>query len=135
MSDVKVIFRLRKEGQIDEALQLATQLFGQFPDDPWVIRAYGWVLYDKLKAALNNGDQERIEEFSTHLGGINIPEEDTLLREQVQRLLKLRLPGARRFREASQLDREGNYEEALRIFRSIAEESPDSGDEFHNSYG
>lgn len=42
---------LRKAGHIEEAYRLGRQALGEYPDD-WSVRgAFGWVLYDKIKAS------------------------------------------------------------------------------------
>lgn len=47
------ITNLRKIGKIQEAYKLAIQRYAQDPNNIWVKRAYGWVLYEILKIEKN----------------------------------------------------------------------------------
>jgi tetratricopeptide (TPR) repeat protein len=47
----KDIFELRKAGKLDEALRAARTEHARDPKDTWILRAYGWVLYDYVKKA------------------------------------------------------------------------------------
>ncbi len=49
MSDSQTVFRLRKEGRLDEALTMAREGYAANANDTWMQRAYGWVLYDLIK--------------------------------------------------------------------------------------
>jgi tetratricopeptide (TPR) repeat protein len=46
------IFRLRKQGDLNAALELARKRRREDPRDIWIARAYGWVLYDLAKQSL-----------------------------------------------------------------------------------
>lgn len=48
----KEIFRLRKQGELNAALELARKRRREDPDDVWIVRAYGWVLYDLARQSL-----------------------------------------------------------------------------------
>jgi tetratricopeptide (TPR) repeat protein len=54
MSDSQEIFQLRKEQRLEEALIKARTAFESTPQDIWVQRAYGWVLYDLLKREIES---------------------------------------------------------------------------------
>jgi tetratricopeptide (TPR) repeat protein len=47
------VFRHRREGRLAEALDLARAEFRARPDDVWLLRAYGWVLYDHVKKPID----------------------------------------------------------------------------------
>ena len=60
MNDTKEIFRLRREGEIDQAYAMAREaMAGSFADD-WDVRALSWCLVDLLKRAARQNDGVRL---------------------------------------------------------------------------
>lgn len=51
MADVDTLRSLRKEGRLSEAYALGQRLVREAPTDKWTAQIFGWVLYDRLKAA------------------------------------------------------------------------------------
>lgn len=135
MSDVKEIFRLRREGQLNEALDQARSLYSLIPDDEWAVKALGWVLYDKLKNALAENNQEEIDLFSEELTALNIGQDDEMLYNSISRLLAQQNPANRLLAEARRNDFEGNHELALNTFRQIKGQFADDDISFNNAYG
>ncbi len=43
------VFKLRREGKIEEALNLAKELYNENSNDEWNAKALGWSLIDKIK--------------------------------------------------------------------------------------
>jgi hypothetical protein len=60
MSDSKAVFTLRKEGRWDEALAMAREGYAANANDIWMQRAYGWVLYDLIKHAVQEFEDKQI---------------------------------------------------------------------------
>lgn len=60
MSDSKAVFTLRKEGRLDEALAMAREGYAANANDIWMQRAYGWVLYDLIKHAVQEFEDKQI---------------------------------------------------------------------------
>lgn len=59
------ITALRKNGQLTEAFDLATELLAAEPDNVWTKRAMGWVRYERLKAAAKSkASDEFIQEWT-----------------------------------------------------------------------
>ena len=58
-----------REGQIQEAYELAKSDVAPNPNDPWTQRELGWALYYKIKAAYDNRDYQEIvavlDDFAT----------------------------------------------------------------------
>ncbi|GIV07386.1 MAG: hypothetical protein KatS3mg017_0588 [Fimbriimonadales bacterium] len=52
------IMALRKQGRLQQAYERAQQALQQSPEDLWVRRAMGWVLYDSLKRELQSVSEE-----------------------------------------------------------------------------
>ena len=134
MTDVKNIFRLRKEGELDDALVQARELFDNLPNDPWVIRAYAWVLYDKLKMAYTARNSHEIKLYTEELAKLTLPDGDDILIENVGRILRQGNPREQKLRQASELDYAGDHPGALRIFREIRDQFSDADTAFHTAY-
>jgi len=60
MSDSREVFQLRKEHRLDEALTKARAGFKDTPQDIWMQRAYGWVLYDLLKREIDAFENQKV---------------------------------------------------------------------------
>jgi tetratricopeptide (TPR) repeat protein len=82
MSDSKAVFALRKAGEIEKALELARTLMDQTPEDTWLIRAYGWSLYDAVKRAEKSKNRPKALELMVEFNRLQIPEDDELLLKQ-----------------------------------------------------
>lgn len=60
----KDVTDLRKQGQLNEAFGLATELLVAEPDNVWTKRAMGWVRYERLKAvAKSKASDEFVQEW------------------------------------------------------------------------
>jgi hypothetical protein len=75
MGDSREVFQLRKERRLDEALTKARAGFQDAPQDIWMQRAYGWVLYDLLKREIDAFENQTVS--AAHL----VDRLDTFLRE------------------------------------------------------
>lgn len=54
------IFSLRKKGHSSEALAMARAEYSTAPKDIWLLRAYGWALFDHIKAIVERYDQKQL---------------------------------------------------------------------------
>ncbi|CAH0999058.1 hypothetical protein LEM8419_00353 [Neolewinella maritima] len=79
----KDITELRKAGQLSEALELATLLLVEKPDDIWVKRAASWVHYEYLKANATPSGKKRFAKHLEALQALNLSAEEDLLFGQV----------------------------------------------------
>lgn len=135
MSDIQKVFRLRKAGKDDEALALAETLYALDPSDPWNIRAFGWVMYDRLKAAIASESEDEILLYTGKLETLPVPEEDEILKRQVTFLLMQASPVRRMLLRAVSLDFNGEHEKALAMFRDMKNHLPGIMPEYHKAYG
>lgn len=55
---VSEIYSLRREGDLDEALELARTAHNEYPDQDDVSKAYGWTLCSLCKQAIANGQMD-----------------------------------------------------------------------------
>ena len=68
LSSTNKVFDLRKEGRLDEALQMARGLFQHNPNDVWNVRALGWVL---ISLIWENKDSESLQDYINELTDLN----------------------------------------------------------------
>jgi tetratricopeptide (TPR) repeat protein len=97
------INNLRKQGKLEEAYRLAREALQNAPDDLWLNRAMGWVLYDLIKRELQtvSDDEEdgigadsassnlnfgRIQRYFAEYQRLQLPSDDTWIRSQMLRL-------------------------------------------------
>jgi tetratricopeptide (TPR) repeat protein len=76
MPDTQQIFKLRKDGKLEEALAQSRQLFAEKPLDSWLIRAYGWTLHDTLKTTKGPNADEIVRGLFAEFEALQIPKEE-----------------------------------------------------------
>jgi tetratricopeptide (TPR) repeat protein len=128
------IFRLRKQGKLQEALNLALNALENDPDDMWVATAYAWVLYSLGKNALQNNDLNLVENYVNEFDELNVLDEEGFLENSFNYLRQQLNPNQRRLRQAAQLEREGNHGQALAIYRELLPGMQEDS-RFSESYG
>ncbi|MEP4076990.1 DUF7017 domain-containing protein [Haloferula sp.] len=109
------VIALRREGKHEEALKLARETFAKEPGNTWGVGALGWCLYDEVKRLKESGDTDALAKVGKELSELKIPESDTMLRKCVDRILGIGPIG-----KATQLSKEGNHLEAVKLLRRIA---------------
>lgn len=77
------ITALRKEGRIEEAFKLAMQSLSQQPDNIYTLRALCWVLYDKLKIAVEQSEHRDVIDIYAHINQLNIPKDENMFWERI----------------------------------------------------
>jgi tetratricopeptide (TPR) repeat protein len=95
------IDNLRKQGRLEEAYRLARQALENAPEDLWLKRGMGWVLYDLIKRELREVHEEeeveqladtvnvnlrRVHRYFTEFRQLSLPLEDNVIRSQMLRL-------------------------------------------------
>lgn len=97
------INNLRKQGKLEEAYRLAREALQNAPDDLWLNRAMGWVIYDLIKrelqtvsdddedgadaeSTLSNVNFGRIQRYFAEYQRLQLPISDTMIRSQMLRL-------------------------------------------------
>lgn len=117
MADTREIFSLRKEGRIDEALRMARELYEVELNDEWVIKAYAWCLYDKIKALIATGNYPEAQRFGSVVERLPIDDSDDILFSSVQRVILNLNPDRRLISEAKEKSKTGNHEEAISLLK------------------
>ena len=134
MPDSRDVFNLRREGQLDDAINLARQIFAKSPNDEWLIKAYGWTLHSLLIREQNQNNTQRMRQLYAEFNRLEIPQDDQLLigkRNQWQG----RVPAddgvetAYQFAQRAKAEsKAGNSREALRIYREAMHAYPEDAD-------
>ncbi|MFZ4595214.1 MAG: DUF7017 domain-containing protein [Verrucomicrobiaceae bacterium] len=108
------VFALRKQGEREEALKLARETYAKDSGNTWNVGALGWCLYDEVKR-LQGGDAESLAKAERELSNLKIPENDTMLREGVDRVL-----GTGLLSRANALSQDRKHHEAVEMLRPAA---------------
>jgi hypothetical protein len=125
MPDTKTIFALRKQGDLQQAYELAIEAYNQYPSDEWVKKAYAWVLYDLAKEALNAQDLDLSKKYISDFMLINIPDSDNILHDSFEHMKQKFEPARIELGKAIQLDKEGHFIEAYNVLRNLNEQLHD----------
>lgn len=117
MASTKEIFALRKQGKIEEAFNLADALFNIDPNDEWVIKAYAWTLYDKIKILVEQKEYTKAKQLGEKLEQLPIEESDKYLYPSVQRVLLSIDPNREILKRAKAKSEAGDHSEALKLYK------------------
>lgn len=116
--------RLRKEGRLQEALELARALFREQHNDIWVLRAYGWALnaalWEARKADCLPQAQELVKEFQQ----LNLPEDEDRLIDSRTQHAEACGPGVHVRSALSKLQRDKQHDEVWRQGRAWLRKQP-----------
>lgn len=125
------IFALRREGRLEEALNLSRQSLSEKPGDPWVLRGYGWTVHSLLIKAQDEKQWDKMRELLEEFNGLDVPADDELLIAK-RKEWPGRLPAAdgsetvwQIRQSAKEASGAGNYQEALSIYREGLKSFPD----------
>jgi hypothetical protein len=119
MSDTKEIFRLRKEGEVDQAYTLAKEAMTGPDTDDWDVRALSWCLIDLLKRAARHNDRARLSTFADELKSLPLPEEDDILENQRRFALSLAEKGRHEILSARNHSKAGRHKEACYLYHDL----------------
>lgn len=110
---------LRKGGRLDDAYRLALDLISSPEADEWTWRAYGWCLIDLVKRHASDREPGVLQEYIGQLSAFQVPQGDKLLTEHRERALALAVEDRRAVMEAKKLGKNGQHEEAIRVFAAV----------------
>ncbi len=83
MSKFQEINVLRKEGKLDDAFHLATSSMEVNPDDLWLKRALGWVVYEYLNRSVSAKDFVLYLKWMRSFVDLRVDEEENMLWDSV----------------------------------------------------
>lgn len=143
--DSKTVFDLRNEAKdlvgkdklnlLDKALNIARDLYTAVPSDEWVQKAFAWVLIDLCKYCLldKKPDQARIYFDELNLIKFRMGKDEVL--ESQKEFLRPKIDiNYAEIQRAEELNKSGEYGEALVIFKSLLSQSRLS-ELYHETYG
>ena len=115
-SGTNQVTALRKQGNLQQAHQLAMTLYNADKDDEWVQRALAWVLHDIVKAELTTNPNNANHCFNQL---INMRLNDQYINEGIERLRVQMSPTHHAVENANRLSKARQHQQALNEFRSI----------------
>lgn len=132
--ETKIVFDLRKSGKIGEAYEKAQQLFEANPEDEWVKKAVFYTLYDKIKAAVDNGDKEGLKLWVKKVDLLQLPKGDEVIDNCQSKIRRMLDPNHDLLQQASEYSKQKQYKKAVEIYKSVIADYKE--DEYvNNSYG
>lgn len=115
----KDVFAKRREGKIDEAYRMASQLINNPQPDDWDIKAFAWCIIDLIKRDAKAGNQQNLLQYKQQLEAIRVDPNDEILNDQSSYALKLCNPNSQLILQAKNLSKSGRNREAANIYWKI----------------
>jgi hypothetical protein len=117
--DTRRVFELRREGKIQEALNMALQLYQIDPNDTWNQSALAWPLIDMCKAALVQNNLAEAQKYFNQLIAIKFTSIDDIITSQIA-FLKPKIDiNYSKIQEAENLSKNGNHKLALNTMKAM----------------
>ena len=117
--DSRTVFELRREGKIQEALNMALQLYQIDPDEAWNQSALAWPLIDLCKAALTQNNLTEAQKYFNQLAAINFTSVDDIITSQIAFLRPKIDINYSKIQEAENLSKNGNHKLALSNMKAM----------------
>ena len=117
--DTRTVFELRREGKIQEALDMALKLYQIDPDDSWTQSALAWPLIDLCKASLAQNNLNQAQKFFNQLIAINFTNVDDIISSQIAFLRPKIDINYTKIQEAENLSKNGNHKLALSNMKAM----------------
>lgn len=114
----KDVFSKRREGPLDEAYQMATELVSRPGADDWDYKALAWCCVDLIKRDATAGNPQAIDGYRAHLEKVDATG-DEILRKQIQFALSLCTASGAEMAKARSLSKSGKHLEAAAIYRKL----------------
>lgn len=121
MNGTRDVFQLRREGRLQEALQLARQLYAENPNDPWCVKALAWSLYSAWKAREQPQETGLLAE---ELLALTVPSDDEMLQRSLQAVRRAQDPAHPDIARAKELSQAGNHEQAAAVLEQCLRRYP-----------
>lgn len=111
--DTRTVFALRKQGRVQEALDMALKLYENDPQDSWTQSALAWPLIDLCKAALKENSLNQAQKYFNQLIAINFTDIDDIVKSQITFLRPKIDINYAHIEAAEILSKNGNHKQAL----------------------
>jgi hypothetical protein len=115
----KDVFAKRKEGKIDEAYQMVTQLIKAPQPDDWDIKAFGWCLIDLIKRDVAANQMQNIPQYKQQLVAISGPALDEVLAKGQQYAISLCNPNHQLLKQAKLFSQDEKYDQSIAIYKNL----------------
>lgn len=83
MNKFQEINTLRKEGKLEEAWLKASEYVSVCPDDAWIKRAMGWVIYDYMNICVSSKDFAKFLDWLEKIAALKVDKDDIMLLDHV----------------------------------------------------
>lgn len=117
--DSRTVYELRREGKIQEALDMALKLYQIDPHDSWTQSALAWPLIDLCKASLTQNSLNQAQKYFNQLTAINFTDVDDIISGQITFLRPKIDINYSKIQEAENLSKNGNHKLALSKMKAM----------------
>ena len=117
--DTKTVFELRRAGKIEEALNMALELYRIDPNDGWTQSALAWPLIDLCKLALTQNSLNQAQNYFNQLVAINFTAIDDIISSQITFLRPKIDINYAKIQDAENLSKDGNHRQALSNMKAM----------------
>lgn len=117
--DTRTVFELRREGKIQEALDMALKLYQIDPFDTWTQSALAWPLIDLCKSSLAQNSLNQAQKYFNQLIAINFTDVDDIISKQIAFLRPKIDINYAKIQEAENLSKNGNHKLALSNMKAM----------------
>lgn len=124
MISSKDVFAKRKQGQLDEAYELASQLISAPGAGEWEQKALGWCLIDLIKRDSGTDNSQALEHYRSKLQAIVVSAGDEIFAKQRDFAFSLCQPDGRLRAEAKSLSMRGEHAQAVALLRKAFAAQP-----------
>lgn len=124
MADSNEVFAKRKQGQLDEAYELALQLVKEPGAGEWEQSALAWCLIDLIKREARAGNTVPLEDYRVRLERITPSSKNEILSGQRDYALSLCRPDSRLRAEAKALSQNGAHAQAVEKYHEALAAQP-----------
>jgi hypothetical protein len=132
--DTKTVFELRKEGKLEEALNMALKLYSIEPYDRWTQSALSWPLIDLCKLALTQNNLNNAQSYFNQLIAIDFTIEDDIINSQIAFLRPKIDINYSKIQNSENLSKNGNHKLALSNMKAMFANN-ELHDIHHEAYG
>lgn len=115
----KEVFAKRKEGALDEAYEMATELINGSERGEWDIKAFAWCVIDLIKRDAKLERRQNFHHYAHQLKILEIDPSDNVLTDQRRYVLNLCNPSGPDILKAKALSKGGHHQESLNLYKKI----------------
>ena len=140
----KIVFELRNQGKelngvakvnkLNEALQIANNIYQSEPKNEWIQKAFAWVLIDLCKYHISINKLNIVTNYFQHLNSIEFNESDEIIENQKSFLRTKIDKNYSEIKKAEDLSKNNKHKEAISVFKQLIS-SKQLTEIHHETYG